>query len=140
MTGSRDFKMLNLYAVDIPTLPVNFRFPHVWRSWWDAEPFSWDGEPQQNRLPSLWDTRYYGKRLLQQRRLPQQHYPQESNPWISNVSEHTSPHVATGRQTPSVNPGCQSGPSARNSTLVREDLPKNMWTRPPTTANFRPSF
>ena len=27
-------------------------------------------------------------------------YPQESNPWISNVSEHTSPHVTSERQTP----------------------------------------
>ena len=27
-------------------------------------------------------------------------YPQESNPWISDVSEHTSPHVMSERQTP----------------------------------------
>ena len=28
------------------------------------------------------------------------HYPQESNPWVTNVSEHTSPHVMGERQTP----------------------------------------
>ena len=27
-------------------------------------------------------------------------YPQESNPWVSNVSEHTSPHVMSESQTP----------------------------------------
>ena len=39
------------------------------------------------------------------------------NPWISNVSEHTSPHVMSERQTPNttLDPKCQSGPSARNS-------------------------
>ena len=44
-------------------------------------------------------------------------YPQGLNPWISNVSEHTSPHVMSERQTPdtALDPRCQSGPSARNS-------------------------
>ena len=43
--------------------------------------------------------------------------PQGFNPWISNVSEHTSPHVASERQTPdtTLDPRCQSGPLARNS-------------------------
>ena len=27
-------------------------------------------------------------------------FPQESNPWVSNVSEHTSPHVMSKSQTP----------------------------------------
>ena len=44
-------------------------------------------------------------------------YPQEINPWISNVSEHTSLHVMSERQTPdtTMDPRCQSGPSDRNS-------------------------
>ena len=46
-------------------------------------------------------------------------YPpgQGFNPWISNVSDHTSPHVTGERQTPdtTLDPRCQSGPSARNS-------------------------
>ena len=42
-------------------------------------------------------------------------YPQESNPSVSNVSEHTSPHVMSESQTPVLDPRCQSGPSARNS-------------------------
>ena len=50
-----------------------------------------------------------------------QPYPQESNPWISNVSEHTSPHVMTESQTPVQDPRCQSGPSARNSVIPDEE-------------------
>ena len=42
-------------------------------------------------------------------------YPQESNDWVSNVSEHTSPHVMSESQTPAQHQRCQSGPSARNS-------------------------
>ena len=39
------------------------------------------------------------------------------NPWISNVTEDTSPHETSERQNPdtTLNPRCQSGPSARNS-------------------------
>ena len=45
------------------------------------------------------------------------HYPQESNPWVSYVSEHTSPHVMSESQTPNtaLDPRCQSVLSARNS-------------------------
>ena len=47
-------------------------------------------------------------------------YPQESNPWISNVSEHTSPHVMSESQTPVQDQRCQSRPSARNSVIPSE--------------------
>ena len=47
-------------------------------------------------------------------------YPQESNPWVSNVSEHTSPHVMSECQTPARDQRCQSGPSARNSVVPSE--------------------
>ena len=45
-------------------------------------------------------------------------YPGGINPWISNVSKHTSPHVMSERQTPdtTLGPRCQSGWSARNSS------------------------
>ena len=44
-------------------------------------------------------------------------YPQGFDPWISNVSEHTSPHVMSESQTPAEDQRCQSGPSARNSVV-----------------------
>ena len=40
-------------------------------------------------------------------------YPQEVNPWSSNISEHTSPHVMSENQTPVQDQRCQSGPSAK---------------------------
>ena len=53
-------------------------------------------------------------------------YPQESNPWISNVSGHTSPHVMSESQTPVQDQRCQSRPSARNSVVPGEgDSSKN---------------
>ena len=48
-------------------------------------------------------------------------YPQESNPWISNVSERTSPYVMSESQTPVQGQRCQSGPSARNSVIPSEE-------------------
>ena len=55
-------------------------------------------------------------------------YPQESNPWVSNVSEHTSPHVMSESQTPVLDPRCQSGRSARNSFVHgEEDFQRIMW-------------
>ena len=47
-------------------------------------------------------------------------YPQESNTWVSKVSEHTSPHVMSGSQTPAQDQRCQSGLSARNSVVLSE--------------------
>ena len=44
-------------------------------------------------------------------------YPQESNPWSSDVSEHTSPHVMSESQTPAQDQRCQSGQSAKNSVI-----------------------
>ena len=44
-------------------------------------------------------------------------YPGGFNPWISNVTEDTSPHVTSERQIQhtALDSRCQSGPSARNS-------------------------
>ena len=47
--------------------------------------------------------------------------PQELNPWSSNVSEHTSPHVMSESQTPVQDQRCQSGPSARSSVILSEE-------------------
>ena len=53
-------------------------------------------------------------------------YPQDLNPWSSNVSEHTSPHVMSESQTPVQDQRRQSGRSARNSVIPSEgDFLKN---------------
>ena len=100
--------------------------------------------PSRNdRPPDTWDTHgISGNVFVNPTVSSSASYPQRFNPWISNVSEHTSPHVTSERQTPdtALDPRCQSGPSARiHSTLVREDFQK-LWGRPPTTADFGASF
>ena len=55
-------------------------------------------------------------------------YPQELNPWSSNVSECTSPHVMSESQTPVQDQRCQSGAAARNSVIPSEgDFFKERW-------------
>ena len=60
---------------------------------------------------------YTGKRFVNPTASSSTPYPGGINLWISNVSEHTSPHVMSERQTPdtALDPRCQSGTSARNS-------------------------
>ena len=77
--------------------------------------------------PSIWDTHgKSGNVFANPTASSSAPYPQESNPWISNVSEYTSPHVMSGSQTPVQDQRCQSGPSARNSVIPSEGgLSKN---------------
>ena len=82
------------------------------------------GMPSRNNgPPSIWDTHgISGNVCANPTASSSAPYPQELNPWISNVSEHTSPHVMSESQTPDTtfDPRCQSGPSARNSVIPGE--------------------
>ena len=83
------------------------------------------GMPSRNDgLPSIWDTHgISGNVSANPTASSSAPYPQESNSSVSNVSEHTSPHVMSESQTPSQDQRCQSGPSERNSSEGR--LSKN---------------
>ena len=80
------------------------------------------GMPSRNNgPPSIWDTHgMSGNVFAHPMASSSAPYPQESNPWISNVSEHTSPRVMSERQTPTQDQRCKSGPSARNSVVPGE--------------------
>ena len=75
--------------------------------------------PSRNdRPPDIWDTHgMSGNVFVNSTASSSAPFPQGFNPWISKVSEHTSPLVMSERQTPdtTLDPRCQSGPSARNS-------------------------
>ena len=77
------------------------------------------GMPSRNdKPPDIWDTHgTSGNVFVTPTASSSALYPQGFNPWISNVSEHTSTHVMSERQTPdtALDPRCESGPSARNS-------------------------
>ena len=99
-------KMLNQYAVDYPTFPVNQRYSHLVailvgcraaticrQTFWDTYGISGNvfvNPPASSSSP----------------------YPQGFNPWSSRTSEHTSPHVMSESQTPdsTLDQRCQSGP------------------------------
>ena len=80
------------------------------------------GMPSRNNgPPSMWDTHgISGNVFANPDASSSAPYPQESNPWGSNVSEHTSPHVMSESQTPVQDQRCQSRPSARNSVIPTE--------------------
>ena len=76
---------------------------------------------RKNGPPSTWDTHgISGNVFVNPDASSSAPYPQESNPWVSNVSEHTSPHVMSESQTPAQDQRCQTGPSARNSFVPSE--------------------
>ena len=78
------------------------------KSWRNAKPFSGNAELQQWAAKYLGHASFFGNVFANPTASSSARYPQESNPWISNVSEHTSPHVM------------QSGPSTR--TLRNDDI------------------
>ena len=77
------------------------------------------GMPSRNdKPPDIWDTHgISGNVFVNPRASSSSPYPQGFNPWISKVSEQTPPHLTSERQVPdtTLDPRCQSGPSARNS-------------------------
>ena len=78
---------------------------------------------RNNGPPSIWDPHgISGNVFANPAASSSAPYPQKSNAWISNVSEHTSPHVMSENQTPVQD---QSGPSARNSVIPCEEDSSN---------------
>ena len=80
------------------------------------------GMPSRNdAAPSFWDTHgKSGNVFVNPTASFSSPYLGGFNPWISNVSQHTSPHVMSESQTPAQDQRCQSGPSARNSFVPSE--------------------
>ena len=106
--------MLNQFAVDSPTLPVNQCLGGMLSR-------SLGMPSRKNGPPSIWDTHgFSGNVFANPAASSSAPYPQESNPWSSNISEHTSPHVMSENQTPVQDQRCQSGPSSKNSVIPSE--------------------
>ena len=115
------FKMLNQYAVDNPTLPVDQCHSHLiqfLKGCWDilSQRRAAEKGRQVFRTHMVFREGVFANPTASSSAL----YPQELNPWISKKSEHTSPHVMSECQTPVQDQRCQSGPSDRNSFIPRE--------------------
>ena len=96
---------------------------------------------RNDKPQDIWDTHgISGKVSVNPPASSSSPYPGVFNPWISNVTEDTSPHVSSERQKPdtTLDPRCQSGPSARNSFDPMEG--RFSRGRPTTTADFRSSL
>ena len=121
--------MLNQYVVDNPTLLVNQRFSHLFRDPVGMLSRSLGMSSRNDGPPSIWDTHgFSGNCFANPTASSSAPYPQVINPWNSNTSEHTSPHVMNESQTPNtaLDPRCQSGPSAKKSVVPSEgDFSKN---------------
>ena len=85
------------------------------------------GMPSRNNgPPSIWDTHGIpGNVFANPTASSSAPYPQESNPWSSNVSEHTSQHAMSQSQQPLQDQRCQSRPSAKNSVIFSGGDSKN---------------
>ena len=73
--------------------------------------------------PSIWDTHgTSGNVFVNPPASSSAPYPQELNPWSSHMSEsiHPPPAGKNDNQTPVQDQRCQSGPSARNSIILKE--------------------
>ena len=82
---------------------------------------------RKNGPPSIWDTHgTLGNVFANPTASSLAPYPQELNPWSSQKSEHTSPHVMSENQTPNQDQRRQSGLPAKNSVIPSEgDFSKN---------------
>ena len=121
MNDSRDFQdaeSVRSGHSHVPNQPVSFP-PHPVRGGMPSRSL---GMPsRKNGLPSIWDTHgISGNVFANPTASSSAPYPGGINPWISNVSEHTSPHVMSENPTPVQDQRCQSGPSARNSVIPSE--------------------
>ena len=129
MNDSRDFKdaeSVRSGLCHVPSQPASFTPQPIPEGMLSRSV----GMPSRNdRPPDIWDTHgFSGNVFVNPPASSSAPYSQELNSWSSEMSEHTSPHVMTERQTPdtTLDPRCQSGPSARNSFDPREGrFPKN---------------
>ena len=109
MNVSRDSEDAE-YAVDCPTFPL-FRDPGGMLSRSVGMPSRNDGPPDSGDTHG----KYRETFCICPPASSSSPRPGGFNPWISDVTEDTSPHVMSERQTPVQDSTCQSGPSARNS-------------------------
>ena len=121
-------KMLNQYAVTIPRYQSISVTPTISRSWRNGEP------PDITHGLS-------GNVFVNPTTSSSSPCPQGFNPWISDESEHTSPHLMSERQTPVQDQRRQWGPSVRNSSdHGGRSFFKELLGRPTTTVDSGSSF
>ena len=116
------FKMLNLYAVDIPTSPVNLCLSHLIQ--FLVECLAVQKECRAAEI----GRQAFGTHMVYRETSSTALYPLELNPWSSGISEpiHSSTAEKNENQTPVQNQRCQSGPSATDLVIPVRETPQRI--------------
>ena len=115
--------MLNHYAVDIPTLPVNLCLSHLIQFLVECKAVLKEcraakmGRQAFGTHMVYWETVFANPAASSSAPCPQ-----EVNPWGSHITEpiRSSSAEKNENQTPVQDQRCQSGPSAKNSVIPSE--------------------
>ena len=115
--------MLNQYAVEMPTLPVDHCLSHLIQFLKECKAVQKECRAAQKGRQEFWDTHgksgyVFANPVASSSAL----YPQELNPWSFGREEpiHSSTVEKSEKQTPVQDLRCQSGPSAKNSVIPSE--------------------
>ena len=121
--------MLNQYAVEFPTLPVDQCHSHLIQFLKEMPSRSIGMPSRREGPPSIWDTHgISGNVFVNPDTSLSAPYPQELNQRSSSIEEplHSSTVEKSERRTQDQDQRCQPGPSAKNSVIFSEgDYSKN---------------
>ena len=114
-------KMLNHYVVDNPTLPVNQCFSHFIQILAECQAVLWECRAATMYRQVFGTHMFFQETFCKSSRVFFSTFSAGiESLGLSNVSEHTSPHVMSESQTPAQDQRRQSGPSVRNSFVPSE--------------------
>ena len=123
LNDSRDLKDAELVRSGLSHVPSQPAFFPPFRDPGGMLSCSGRMPSRSDKTPGIWDTHgMSGNVSVNPQASSSSPYPRGFKLWISNVTEHISPHATSERQTPdtALDPRCQSGPSARNSFDLNE--------------------
>ena len=115
--------MLNQFAVEIPTLPVDQCHSTSSNTWRNVGTLFRIAELQRRAAKHLGHTWFFGKRFFADPHASSSApYPQELNQWNSSTEEplHSSTVEKSERPAQNQDLRCQSGPSAKDSVIPSE--------------------
>ena len=121
MKESRDFQDAESVRSGQSHIAVKHCFSHLIQILVECQAVLWECPSRKNGPPDNWNTHgISGNVCVNPPPSSSSPYPGGFNPWISNVTEDTSPHVTSESQTPVQDQRCQSAPSARNAVVPSE--------------------
>ena len=115
------FRILNQFAVEIPTLPVDQCHSHFIHFLKEMLSRSFGMPSCREGPPSIWDTHgTSGNVFVNPDASSSAPYPQDVNQWNSSIEEplHSSTVEKSERQEQNQDLRCQSGPSAKDSVIL----------------------